>query len=243
MASNPNNNAESLEDMSYTDFDLDTFSYDNFKSLINTFAYEGFDPLVMFEHLKGIAIDKGVPSNEFIGDMVSICVFYVTRGAKTTGPKITDKTSASGKALLEKLTAKYKIIDGKPGGKTSVNVARIIATFPHFVAKIMASNKDTRVVGMRPPSLPPYLCFPSAPALIPTDAVDLFDNWLIWAIDFDKTINAQARNRETRLPDPKAVEMYARISWASKLFDNSKRRAIMENLKNISEGRSGQKKR
>lgn len=94
-----------------------------------SFLYAGFDPKEIAKKLVGI------PAK----DLVMLCVITIMRGTKVS--KILDKTEGS--TLLERfrtLATTYNIVDtGRSRTRETVNLSRIIATFP--ITTLAAASK------------------------------------------------------------------------------------------------------
>jgi hypothetical protein len=177
-----------------TDFDLGKF--------FDLFQFQGFNPAVMFEHLKALAFNATPKRsvNDFVDDMRKILAWYIIRGSKhnTSNSK---KVSEEGAREIAKLAEIYQIKDSKPDKATTVTIARIAGVFAHVVAFLIHKSNPrlVRVLtsdGKQIDNLPRGLHFPSGASIIPKseDYDKVFESWLEFQYSFSDLINS--RNSE-----------------------------------------------
>jgi hypothetical protein len=138
----------------------------DFAAVIQEFAYQGFDPLVMAKELKERA-DAASPKRNLQKDVRLMITLAVTRG--TNVDKVVKKMSESGAQKVKALSTAYGLVSSsKSAGPKTISLSRVVATFPQVAAQIIAKNpgSNARLASLNP-DLPEYLCFPGANALIP----------------------------------------------------------------------------
>jgi len=196
---------------------------DRMMAFKDLFAYQGFDPQVTFDELKKCAAAAGKKRDDFMEDMTALLVFFASRGSKYVGKKkAKGKTKTEGKAKMDALYATYKITDDYPNNAEDITLPRISSVFPHLTARLFSSNVGRRVTKS------PYfeaLQFPAAASLIPATAEwnGFFEKWLLWAIEYDSTVNPEKANAEN-------VKNYAGIARRSQYTSEQFRKKIMKDL-------------
>jgi hypothetical protein len=216
------------------------------EDLYAAFRFQGYDPIVTFNHLVKRAQEKGFSTAQFKTDMTTLCTWFVMRGAKIPvsdaadkGPnqgRSIEKTSQEGKDKIRKIKTDYNIINRTPQTDADINLARVIGCFPHVVAALM--KKYPGIVRLVIPAdkdknsyapLPPYLLFPQGISLIPQNQE--YNEWVskfkLWSIDFDQIVNRGKQTAADRL------ETYVEATYRSKLFSDEQRRKIIKDLSDL----------
>jgi hypothetical protein len=139
---------------------------ENLEAIVADFQYQGFDPLKMHQIIKQIAeLEK--KKGTLQSDVTAMVSLSVSRG--TNVEKVAKKMGEVGKTKVDMLIARYGLIKSSKGaGPDSISLSRVVATYPQVAAMIIAKtpSSNSRLAALEP-SLPPYLAFPGANALIP----------------------------------------------------------------------------
>jgi len=182
------------------------------------FDYDGYNPAETAKALEKIEPDPSTLSND-----IKVCAYFVmNRGNKPSKAML--KMDKHGKDLLSGLIVKYKIIQTAPKTKSDLTMSRIAGISPLFCAQI-CEMESTRMIGMKPKNLPKSLTFPSAPALIPKEREDLYQEWLQWALSFNQTISGGKASEK--------VDFFGRIIQDSGYVKEHEKNVMLERLRII----------
>lgn len=208
-------------------------------------AYNGYNPLEFFNLLKTKAASKGRSVSQFKEDIMKICVWFLMRGSKMTGMKITARTKALAKSGLETLIAVYDIkgvsTDARPAQSQStqysnedVTIPRIAACFPKQCCQIIIAGAG-RTIGEIPVGLPYYLAWSGGASLIPKTEKDMFNLWRQWQRNFDAVINNPASGVgpggvARKATDQGQLDQYALAVWNSPIYNDKDRVKILHEL-------------
>jgi hypothetical protein len=180
-------------------------------NIFDEMAYQGFDP---------IFIRKQVMKKRWTQEeLLNLIVFFLLRG--TNIDKSTDRSTNECKKLITSLQAKGLTTDKTK--RENITINRVISSFPDIVASVIAKHEDNcRILAKEfGGQLPNYLKFSSGASLCVDE--EQLGKWVLWAKEQDKIINPKK-------PNPENVENYAKIQYASALFDIKKRKAIQNKL-------------
>lgn len=181
------------------------------KAAIDAYAYLGFDPVKIFEKLKGIEPNKAI----LVKDLQNMLVFLLTRGPNFSKHIKRTKDSKM-KSDLEAIFKKYSVHDnlGTNPEADRITGGRLIATFVPMCAKLCDQDAIRDPISGSPESkaLVKSYKFLQAPALIKESDSDLYDKWLAWAYKVDAVINQKAADKEK-------VKRYADIMRSNSPFN------------------------
>jgi len=195
----------SLDEIKYSDFNDEQLGELLDKGV---FDYEGYNPEVTYNTMK----KKEPNEKRLVSEIRQICYFYIIRGKKVQ--KATQKMSEDGRSIINKLKAKYTILDTVPTRKEDITIPRIAGISPVYCAQILKNGKG-RVVGDVPEGLNVALCFPQAASIIPHDREDVYKLWLKWSHSFNKIINQGKKDSD--------VDMYAKVVWDAGYYTEHQR--------------------
>jgi hypothetical protein len=197
---------------------LDTQFLEAYQIAMEEFAYEGFDPRYFITNVLG-KVETNKP--QLRDDMSRILSWYVIRGTKVTGTKVTTTTAEAGYKKIKEVTDKYKVknVLGEKD-RTKITVGRIAACFPHVVAFLMGSP-DSRIVGATQANLPRHYHFPGAPSIMTAEVWQVHEaSWRLWQKSFATSIKAKPTDSDFGL-----------IAHNSTLFSSEQRALIIKSLK------------
>jgi len=180
--------------------------------ILDLISYQGFNPIDMIKKLKTIEKNPDVLSQE----IKVLCLISVNRGVKIS--KMIQKMKPEGARIVNALCTKYGVRDSRPREPGDVTLSRISACFPGMCAEHMSKGRG-RVIGVKPSSLPSYLCFPAGGSLIPTDEYDLIQAWKEWRASFSQIISSEEKSID-----------YDSIVINSPLYSNEERRDFLRSL-------------
>jgi len=160
--------------------------------------YEGFDPRNLATNMR----KKEGDVLKLAADINKVAVFYATRGTKINkviGQLAHEQTKTEYTNIIQKygIQDKLKKNDAANKRKDQITVSRMSATYPMQFAMAVACRLHTyrqtaNQVQKTEIGIPWFLCLPSGAALCPNDQT--FEEWLKWAIEFDKIINPNRAN-------------------------------------------------
>ena len=220
----------SISDLTVNDF----WDYD-FNSIATqaweNFQFQGFDPTITLETLKKSATAAGKTVGSFKEDISFLMFWCVFRGPSFIEKKL-GKTPDSGVKKIKTLVREYKIISGQPKSGTDVTLSRIVGTFPHMFAAIVAKNSNKfSPPGEMVPSLPVYFHFSGAPALMNESMWNAMkEPYFKWAKSADDLIR---RKEEMSWSDERKmaqIKMYAKRVHDSKVIPMGNRDEIVKSL-------------
>nr|WAK73578.1 nucleoprotein [Phytophthora palustris bunya-like virus 11] len=151
----------------------------------SAFEYQGFDPVKTFEKLRGIAAEAKWTKGQFMSRVTQAIILYLMRGTSMK----TKKMSEDGVQLMRTLRQDLRLVI-KPTKVDDVSLHRIASLFPRQVMLILQSGKVQPSVTTE--TLPSYLSFPQAPALMKRDS-PMRAGWISWYRLFSDTINSGTR--------------------------------------------------
>jgi len=203
------------------------------QELFELFAYQGYNPADFFAMIyQKLVVKGGMTKADFIAGIKQILVFFITRGSRMD--RGMDKSSAEGAKKIKQLMDLFGVSNGikqeksGPGGRTlpreAITVPRIAGCFPTIVCTLM-ENINARHVVSGPSGFPKGLSWAGAPAVIPSTNESLFNQWLVWAIAFDKVIKGEKNH------DPENVKKYGTIIWRSNYIPETQRQTFIGSLK------------
>jgi hypothetical protein len=191
---------------------------------VEHFKHTGFDAVVVYNRLKRLG------GQDFKKDMTELMVLVKLRGTSMLKPgsssanKWASKTGEAGKARLQALVQKYKIV-AKQTTADQVTLPQIVATFPNITAQILASTDFVEQVPLG--ELHPFYAFPHAPAIIPSEDTTQLEAWKSWANSFDALINSKKTGHKSR------VDEFFPIIHGSKVFNDEARQTLLEKLEEM----------
>jgi len=151
----------------FTDL-LANITFENLDVTANFFAYQGFDPAVIMDHLLKRKADMNISDREFVRDIKDLIVLGAVMGNLTDNNK--NKISEDGKLKAEGLFTRYDLkMGGVKGNRYQVNIPRIMATFPILSVKITCAISHERNYGnqFHCSTLPKFMKSALFPAVIP----------------------------------------------------------------------------
>lgn len=160
--------------------------------------YEGFDPRNLVSNMR----KKESDITKMMKDVNSCSIFYATRGTKINkviGQLPHEQTKNEFTAIIQKygIQDKLKKNDTANKRKDQITISRMAAAFPMQFAMAVACRLNmykatANQVQKAEIGIPWFLCLPAGAALCPNDQT--FDEWLKWAVEFDKVINPNRAN-------------------------------------------------
>jgi len=140
------------------------------------FAYEGFNPEMVWQHMKDVMATKGINDQEFLQDMVALITLGVLKGNYTA--RNAAKISDSGRKKADALYKKYNLkIGSLAGDKKAIILPRVMSAFPEMTTKIVLKSPP-RDFGDETAFLPLVMKSPVFPTLIPKElpqpVIDVF---------------------------------------------------------------------
>lgn len=176
-------------------FNSDEFKIENIDNIydsLNSFDYTGYNALTICNEV----MKKEPDLNVLKSDLLRLFTLIDKRGTVYSKSKV--KMSAEGQAIVDSLVSKYSIkIRAESGTNKTITLPRLVATFPELFAKVKIASTQMPVGFSKDSGLPPYLCFPSAPALFPRDEIgnQYMQSWRVWQQRFSLIIKAQQNNQ------------------------------------------------
>lgn len=218
-------NAAAANDLDYqrfldwttNDFDVNAIFAD-----ADAYAYQGFDPRIILGVM--MAIETNLDLLKI--DVRSLLTFKIMRGTRVDREKVKTKTDKAGLDKIMKLVAKYGILGYAPKNAKDITISRISAVFPNVEMMILMQligKKNWMPAGTVPPNLPRALCFPAGASLIPTDAIDLYNDWLVW----DESYNNVIKPKDGSAKSDTNWKVFAELSHRSSFISDGKRGAIL----------------
>jgi len=193
-----------FDDISYdafVDLMMSEDLMDNYLLMVESFRFNGFNPILFLEMLKSCAKDAGRTPVEFKKDMLDLAAYYVARGTTINKRGAKDTFHKEATPRVAELIKLYKLKDNVPatGAKADIiTLGRFSAAFPQIIGMFYGTNN---VLGIGERGIVPNaLMFPSASALIPTgpDYAPLYEKWLDWNVTFTKTINRRKNDAASK---------------------------------------------
>lgn len=166
--------------------------------IIAIFAYQGFNPEMVFKHLAAIKAKKNITDDIFTQDITTLVCLGCIAGNYTAKNK--DKRDEKGTAKADELFAKYELAMGSIGtNKRAVTLPRVLLTFPVLTHKINIVCPERNFPGpFQSSSLPQIMKSPVFPALIPSgfgtnSKTALLIAYCSYTCDQSKAINPDAK--------------------------------------------------
>jgi hypothetical protein len=206
------------------DFGLKGLSEDELYALFDNLAYQGFDPVLV----RRMALSLGN-----IKEIVQLLLLSIRQGTNTE--KLSSSLSTEGQIIVRALQAKFKLssINGSESKvpRQVLTIQRLQSAFPELVASLLVRlsvNRSFKTIGSSSEEMEnyPYLCFASAPSIIPHDDKDSMDNWKEWSKTFSRVINRKKKDYNYDDQDD-----FAQIIHDSPLFSDDQRKEIMKTLR------------
>jgi hypothetical protein len=187
------------------------------------FEYQGFDARQCFENLKGKAKNSGKNQEDFRKDMVMLISVYLMRG--TNIENIKKKMNSEGMRKLNGLIATYGIMR-RPNKGDDITIHRLASIFPLIAFSIL--SKGIAMPSVTIDSLPVFLSFPQAPALLLSNSTYKRD-WILWYETFSKVINAKVQNYV--VPKREDLEKWWDMYNSNSLMTIAKRQDLEDQIK------------
>jgi len=193
-------------------------------------SYEGFEPKQFLVWLQKVyqgnaKAEKKELARDFLMDIKRVIGLYCAVGTKMTAKRISH-TGEEGIRIYEHLRNIFQIED-TPRDALTVTIQRIVACFPHVVARAYASPQGEyfRIPGGMNTDLPRALHFSMAPSVIPIsdEWKNVRSQYFKWAIEFDKVINGEKS-------DAAVLFGYYTIQKNSNLIAEADRKKLMIDL-------------
>lgn len=216
MATNPNKKYDPKTDSapSFAQAMLDSASLFSFNLNVDTvvfqkcvllFAFQGFDAAKCFATLQGLKTTEG-----FDFFLMGVLVYAATRGTKImNGTKAYEKSDPVAKAQLNKWQVTFGLKgDASKAGPGDLTIGRIVSLMPHLMLAVQGKFGRTITPNTK---IPLAWQFPGAAALFPRDSPydESFEDWLEWAISYDRVINQPTKEFPDRKPNPENVKKFA----------------------------------
>lgn len=140
----------------------DTSGLEEFMTL---FAYEGFNPEMVHEHMAKVKQEKGISDHEFVNDIRGLITLGALKGNYTAKNKA--KISEAGRERADALFKKYGMKEGSLAGeRKAIILPRVLSAFPELTTKVILKVPH-RNFGERTSALPKIMKNPVFPALVP----------------------------------------------------------------------------
>lgn len=202
--------------------------FDNLLISVDKMEYQGFDPVVLLNHLKAKAIQG---NGNFRKDVMTMAVIGTLRGSQMV--KMRQKSTLELCQVLDRMVKTYGLTSETPKTNTTVTLVRVAACMARVISKGLHSGK----LSIRPTVDPASVCdgFPKAMSistfgsLIPipgVGSITTVDSELMFAAycyhqyRFDETINSKATRQKTPI---ETIRNYARVQQHSSLYPNHTR--------------------
>lgn len=218
--------------------------FENLLISVDKMEYQGFDPIVLLNHLKAKARQG---DRDFRKDVMTMAVIGTLRGSQMV--KMRQKSTQEMCQVLDKMVKVYGLTSETPKTNTTVTLVRVAAC----MARVISRGLHTGQLSIRTTVDPASVCegYPEAMSistfgsLIPMpgegsiSAVDselMFSAYCYHQYRFDETINSKATRHKTTI---ETIRNYARIQQHSSLYPNSVRLihcktvGLIEKRKNI----------
>jgi len=142
------------------------------------FAYEGFNPEMVWAHMKNIIDAKGINDQEFLKDMVAIITLGALKGNYTA--RNAAKISDAGRTKANALYKKYNMKMGSLGDdRKAIILPRVMSAFPEMTSKIILKSPP-RDFGEEMSFLPLIMKSPVFPTLIPKELPQPIIDVFMW---------------------------------------------------------------
>lgn len=142
------------------------------------FAYEGFNPEMVWTHMKKIMDAKGISDQEFIKDMIAIITLGALKGNYTA--RNAAKISDAGRTKANALYKKYDMKMGSLGDeRKAIILPRVMSAFPEMTSKIILKSPP-RDFGEEMSFLPLIMKSPVFPTLIPKELPQPIIDVFLW---------------------------------------------------------------
>jgi len=231
---------DTLEILNFVDKIVDSYN-DSSGDLVGThiddFVYQGFDQKVVLKKLKEKA--GNLPIGEIMKDVVGMITLCLLRG--TRFGSIEKRTATAGIEKLNRYRTVYGIVTTSKLTTVDVNaltLSRICNSFPYLTSVTMSDDR-IQVKGEQPNGLVKELCWPGAPAIIPSTYHSTYQLWLDWAMTFDEVINANSQiRREIRR---RSLITISQTAWKNNFIDDTTRIKYMKEF-NQSEPQNSRKR-
>nr|QYF49531.1 MAG: nucleocapsid [Hubei sediment phenui-like virus 1] len=144
---------------------VSTASIDEVGTFVSLFAYEGFNPELVHQHMMMIKNDMGISDNEFVKDMLALVTLGALKGNYTA--RNAAKISDEGRKKADDLYKRYKMKTGGLGGdKKAIILPRVMAAFPELTTRVIVKSPP-RDFGTQTGFLPTIMKNPVFPTLVP----------------------------------------------------------------------------
>jgi hypothetical protein len=214
-----------------------TFTFVDF---LESVSYVGLDVNRLYDVIKG----KFKSDSEMVNTIMKVLIFVDDRGTRFNRAKVQNRMSQVGKVAILAAIQAMDIKDKSPDSPDEVTFGRIVAVFPHLMLRVRhkrSEMKKLRTVGKSYGNVFDILCFPGGAALIPaasegTTFQKIFDQYVEWAISFDKLIkessnpDARASAQGGKLHDPSIVRKYAGIAQDQSKLSTTQRITFLYNV-------------
>jgi len=173
---------------------IKSFDDTDFNEDFSEYEYQGFNPDVFYKTIRGLAVSKQIPANQFKSDITLICALVLTRG--TDIDKITKRSKESVHKKLNQLKVNYHIVKVRREKLTNETVimSRFTAAFPQICLNLIKTGNIKPKIEIN--GLPRELSFNGGVVFIKESNLEMHEAYKKWSIEFDKLINGQNADEE-----------------------------------------------
>nr|DAZ87941.1 TPA_asm: hypothetical protein [Tricladiphe virus] len=169
---------------------------DELAQLERDLAYVGFDVGRIRKRLQDISIQNGRTEQQFIKDVKILVALYLTRG--TAALKMQHRSgSEKWKMVAQPVLTMYNLKERVGTNSDTITLSRVANAFPECAASLLCNHRNK--FAHLNPDLPPFLCFPGAASLIPSDNDELIQEHKRFTRALHKTINRGTKTAEHQL--------------------------------------------
>lgn len=209
---------------------LKTIQIANVGDLAAKFMYQGFSAEEVMKHLLQIKDSKRISDTDFGNDIVTLVTIGAVMGNYNEKNKM--KIAEDGRAFADATIQKYEItLGGAKGNRLSVNIPRILATFPDITVRIVDKIGFERNYGnqFNCNSLPPFMKTSVFPSLIPANLEKTVRNVLLVLCNcYTAEQNMALRNLDDPVAAYNTQTKYTMLSHGSAYPTNEARLAQLK---------------
>jgi len=200
-----------------------------------SFKYEGFNLKVIIEILIKTSIDKKRSLNK---DMNILVAYGLSRGVSVNNKNL-GRMKVDKRAIIKDVLDAYNIKHTTPETQTDLNLARVLATVPHYMAITLRTltSMGKRPEGLRiiredianQIKLPIFTCFAQFASVIPKSFNVFWDRWLVWHREFSKIMKV-TEGKTKREPPNNDADFYVKTARDNEFFTDAMRMQLMAAL-------------
>ena len=183
-------------------------------------------PIIILIFYNGVTIDKkmrkSVVAGDFSNKLIKLCVLYVERG--TSIAKAKARMTPEGARQADNLMKEFKIAT-LSNAKSEVTLARVAATYPEVVAKILLRKKTSKFQFCE--TFPVQMTFPAYISLVPFSFTKIAQCHFLWTLQFNMLINTK---KPETLGNVEAVFNFWLTAWESRWINTQQRNNAMRQV-------------